>query len=99
MPSPRPYHDEDPPPAGSPRLLGGSMGRLSRYRATAELRAAPRVPAEGVHLFHRNLMIALAVKAGMTHESVAKAMGLSRVRVTNILAELETLLPPDDPAA
>lgn len=92
------YFDDMPRPRHFPRPIGDLMGSLLRFRKTVELRTSgsPQYDGQKTRL-HRNLIIALAVKAGLSHEAVGDAMGLSRSRVTHIIAELESLLsPPPD---
>jgi hypothetical protein len=104
MPSPHGYHDDDrcdlePPPRGSPKLLG-DMGTLGRFRRTVELRTSGSPEGQECSaMFVRNLMIAHAVlEMGFSHEKVGDAMGLSRVRVTNIILELEARHNKEHPA-
>lgn len=97
MHHPRPFEDDDPPPRGSARLLGDRLRHLGAYRRTAELRAGSPVRADSHH-FHRNLMVLIGVRMGLRHEVVADAMKLSRSRVTHIVAEMELLMPAEDPA-
>jgi hypothetical protein len=97
MPRPRPY-DDDPPPQGSPRLMGDRFDSIRGYKATVEFRASGS-PLGQSHLFARNvLMAALVYRVGYTQREVASIFALSEARVSEILSELESLLPPRETA-
>lgn len=91
------YFDPDPPPPGSPRLLG-DIGALGRYRKTVEERASGS-PMASSPFFHRNLIFAAAVfKMGYSQRQVAEFFGLSESRLSHILADMENVLPTPDPS-
>ena len=89
----RPF-DDDPPPKGSPRLMGDRLDGLKAFRRTVEYRTS-KSPVEQSPLLHRDILIAVAVlEMGMSHQQVATLFHLKRPRVTNILKEMENLAGP-----
>lgn len=89
----RPF-DDDPPPKGSPRLMGDRLDGLKAFRRTVEGRSGGS-PMGQSHLLHRNILIAAAVvKMGMSHQQVGDIFNLDRSRVTHILKEMGNLAGP-----
>lgn len=94
MPTPEPPFlddrcDLDPPPKGSPALLGDRLASLKSYRRTAEFRS----PSPAGRVLRRNILIVTAVmKLDYSQREVAEVFRLTESRVSHILREMETLV-------
>ena len=87
------YFDPDPTPSGYPRPAG-DLASLSRFRQPRDLRGRqPIIPDDATDDEVRNMMIAHAVLAwDLSHRRVGAAIGLSRSRVSDIIAEAEEMI-------
>jgi hypothetical protein len=95
MPSPAGYFDDgdrvdlDPPPRGSPRLVG-DMARLGAVRSPVDVRESPGPPltTRQRKIRRKHLIILLARVNGLPTSFIADAFGLSHQEISRVCRQM-----------